>query len=324
MQNESPTENTSEPTNVTNPNHEEEEEEEQPKPQNVITDAEHDAAKKIYGLGTSGEKASDPLELDRTRVPDRPGFRADEEYVDRDEAVKHVPQSNPQSTLSGVPTQGTRHSNEQGQIDDLRKKMEQIRAGKQIPLIALEDDVYRQRDQNFAAISFIPKELYTNLQQDRTSAGKAQDLIKIRGIFKTREAAEKHIKRLMNIDPHFDVHLVECHRWTTIGSASLDENVYLEDTISEIMKGYFDREHDMSSSLEERVEQARQDGKAGHELGRPNKEFFDQVQKEVAEHGIPGDKDESAIPDVPEGADINELNMKQTAEVVAASVLDNE
>ena len=129
--------------------------------------------------------------------------------------------------------------------------------GKQmVPIIALEADVNRVPKQRFACISVIKPDMYETLHHgERKYKGL---LVKIRGIFETRDAADSWIReRILPLDPHFDVHLIECHKWSGVEDDDVHEREYADENISAIMTNYFKEEHNKQLGLQTRVEVAK-------------------------------------------------------------------
>ena len=120
-----------------------------------------------------------------------------------------------------------------------------------VPVIALEEDVYRIPDQNYACFSVIRPEDYGVLHhQDGSYRG---SLIKFRGVFKSREEADHHIRRVMKADKHFDVHLVPCFTWAGMDDHAIEDREYANSEIAEIMKGYFSEENNRMKGVRERI-----------------------------------------------------------------------
>lgn len=125
-----------------------------------------------------------------------------------------------------------------------------------VPIIALEPDVNRVPRQRFACISVIKPDMYQTLHHgERKYKGL---LMKVRGIFETREAADAWIReRILPLDPHFDVHLIECHKWSGVEDDDVLDREYTDENISAIMTSYFKEEHDKQLGLQTRVEVAK-------------------------------------------------------------------
>lgn len=120
-----------------------------------------------------------------------------------------------------------------------------------VPLIALESDVHRIPGQNWAVFSLIKPEEYRSLKHKNGEYSGL--LIKFRGVFASKEDAEAHIKKILSIDKHFDIHLVPAFSWAGVEDDSLDDREYANEMIGEIMKGYFENENRKIQSIRERI-----------------------------------------------------------------------
>ncbi len=120
-----------------------------------------------------------------------------------------------------------------------------------VPLIALEPDLYRVKDQAWALFSMIrPDEYKSMYHKNKQYQGY---LIKFRGVFSTREEAEAHIKKLMQIDRHFDVHLVPAFTWSGIDDDCVEDRAYADEMVGSILKGYFENENARMSGIRDRI-----------------------------------------------------------------------
>lgn len=124
-----------------------------------------------------------------------------------------------------------------------------------VPVIALESDPVQLPNQNYVCFSVIKPEDYRAMHYEKDSQKNSYNgfLIKFRGVFKSKEEADKHIKRIMALDKHFDVHLVPCFQWTGIDEEFVSDTEYANNVISDIMKGYFQRENDRFMSMRDRI-----------------------------------------------------------------------
>jgi hypothetical protein len=120
-----------------------------------------------------------------------------------------------------------------------------------VPMIALESDVYQVQGQSWACFSVIRPDQYRALHHNNKQYH--GNLIKFRGAFATREAAEAHIRRLMAADKHFDVHLVPGFTWSGIDDDAVEDREYADSMIGDIMKGYFENENSRMMSLRSRI-----------------------------------------------------------------------
>lgn len=127
-----------------------------------------------------------------------------------------------------------------------------------VPLIALEEDFFKVPGQAFAVLSFIDSSQYKGLRVEGAMSF-PMHLIKVRGVFSTKDAAEKHVLQCQSIDTYFDYHIVETHKWTTVGAANASEQKWKDDTVDDAMHKYFEAENDTLANLQHRI-QVSKDG----------------------------------------------------------------
>lgn len=120
-----------------------------------------------------------------------------------------------------------------------------------VPLVALEEDMYRIPGQNFVCFSVIRPEDYKELHHE--SGRYSGSLIKFRGVFATREEADAHIRKVMNVDRHFDIHLVPAFTWAAMDEDDLENREYVDEKVSEILKGYFEEERKRREHMHSRI-----------------------------------------------------------------------
>lgn len=157
-----------------------------------------------------------------------------------------------------------------------------------VPLIALETDVYRVEGQNWACFSMIKPSEYGCLKHNgREYHG---NLIKFRGVFETREEAERHIHRLMKVDRHFDIHLVPAFQWANADDSDINDREYATDMISEVMKGYFKQENHRMLGIRERIERTE----AGEARSEEATRFFEEANRPALQEPA-GEADQDPI-----------------------------
>ena len=141
-----------------------------------------------------------------------------------------------------------------------------VNGERMVPIIALESDVNRVPKQKFACLSVIKPEHFAALHHgERKYHGL---LIKIRGIFETREAADAWIREsILPLDPHFDVHLIECHKWSGVEDDDVTDREYTDENIRTIMTSYFKEEHNKQLGLQTRIEAAKKMTERSKESG---------------------------------------------------------
>lgn len=129
------------------------------------------------------------------------------------------------------------------------------------------DDQCRLRHQNFVVFSFIGKNEYKTLRcGDRTYEG---NLIKVRGVFKTRENADLFAREtLMAEDPTSRVWLGRCFAWTPLDACARDDDMDNADRkalVHRAIQGYSENETIRVSGMQARIDAARTQDPRGEE-----------------------------------------------------------
>lgn len=146
-----------------------------------------------------------------------------------------------------------------------------------VPMIALQSDTYKIPNQKFVCFSVIKPDEYRALHHgERKYTG---FLIKFRGVFDSREAADKHIRRVMKTDPHFDVHLVPCFEWAGIEDDVVEEREYADEMIGQMIKGYFEKENDKFRGIQARISNTEKDASTCARSEEASK-FWEEAQRE--------------------------------------------
>ena len=145
-----------------------------------------------------------------------------------------------------------------------------------VPVIALGEDLYKVPNQNFVCFSIIKPEDYGVLHhgEDKYTGS----LIKFRGVFNTREEADKHIRKVMKADPHFDVHLVPAGTWARTEDSSVGEREYVDSDIADMMKGYFKEENNRMKGVSRRIQATQDDDKDEDGRSTEVSKFFRESQ----------------------------------------------
>lgn len=156
--------------------------------------------------------------------------------------------------------------------------VEDIYGKKQIPLIAMNPDEKRVPGQNIAVVSVVWPQQYS-VAHARGGQRKYRGLLlKIRGVFETREEADKWIREcIFPSDPHFDVFMIKCHEWSGVEDDDVTEREYLDEGIHSIMSDYFDEENNRNKELADRIEYAKNKTKRSKE----SRKFFEQANIEA-------------------------------------------
>lgn len=150
-----------------------------------------------------------------------------------------------------------------------------------VPFQSLQQDHYKIRGQNFVCLSFLFSDQYSALHcGDRIYRG---DLIKVRGVFKTRENADRFIREtLIATDPHSHVILAKMFQWTTLEDNAEDDETLEEkqEVIESALRGYFENENQRMMGLQRRMDIVSSECK---ERARETSEFYKRANEERAQ-----------------------------------------
>lgn len=99
--------------------------------------------------------------------------------------------------------------------------------------------------QKYALVSFVGPSM--NQKTDKYG-------LKIRGCFSTPEEAQAHVKEIMDIDPLFDVYLVNMYEWLLIppDSSKIQDAHYQEEYLETLLSGYRENQKRAKSMFEQR------------------------------------------------------------------------
>lgn len=112
-------------------------------------------------------------------------------------------------------------------LDEVKKALESGKVPDEPPLIRLQEDENKVPNQNWCCLSYItPKEFRSRHYPNENLK---RPIVKIRGVFATREEAEQHIRqRILHVDPKVDVSLVPCGKWTGLEDDSVEDREYMD------------------------------------------------------------------------------------------------
>lgn len=117
----------------------------------------------------------------------------------------------------------------------------------------LDTDTIKVGGQNWACVSFVSP----------TSNQKCQSIgMKIRGCFEDRSEAVEHVKRLIRLDPTFDIFICEMYNWCLVppDPEKIADQTYQDETLNSIIGEYKKNQIYAKEHFEERkrelVEQA--------------------------------------------------------------------
>lgn len=127
------------------------------------------------------------------------------------------------------------------------------------PPTFLTDDVVTVPGQLFGLVSVVGPT--ANQKTDKWG-------LKIRGAFNTRQEAQEHVKRIMEVDGNFDVFLVDLYKWVLFPpDASIIEDVnYQEKYLNDLVRGHYENQKRAKQIFEERKMQVMMDGLDKHLL----------------------------------------------------------
>jgi hypothetical protein len=123
----------------------------------------------------------------------------------------------------------------------------------------LETDPIKVPGQNWACVSFVSP----------SSNQKSQSIgMKIRGCFDHREDAVEHVKRLIRLDPSFDIFICDMYNWCLVppDPEKITDQTYQDQTLNTIISEYkknqvFAKEH-FEERKRELMEQAADEARA--------------------------------------------------------------
>ena len=128
-------------------------------------------------------------------------------------------------------------------ISEEKKKKIDLAVEKQIRSLTLDENVDKDTEkvsgQNYALISIVSPE---------GSQKNDNICLKIKGVFKTLEEANKHAEMLQKIDSTFDIYVVEMYSWLLVPpDPTLIEQKHLDSKLNEIIGGH--RESQLKSKM---------------------------------------------------------------------------
>jgi len=156
----------------------------------------------------------------------------------------------------------------------------------------LETDVIKVPGQNWACVSFVSPD---STQKCNTMG------MKIRGCFDHREEAVEHVKRLIKLDPTFDIFICDMYNWCLIppDPEKINDQTYQDQTLNTIISEYKKNQIYAKEHFEERkremVEQAAEEAKKA-----ALKRIEEESQRELDESNPPLEPTTDRIIDVTE------------------------
>jgi excinuclease UvrABC nuclease subunit len=158
----------------------------------------------------------------------------------------------------------------------------------------LETDTIKVPGQNWACVSFVSP----------TSNQKCQSIgMKIRGCFDHRDEAVEHVKRLIRLDPTFDIFICDMYNWCLVppDPEMVSDQTYQDETLNGIISEYRKNQIYAKEHFEERkremVQQAADEARRAA-LRRIEEESQGEMIK--AEQPLELSDDETRIRDITE------------------------
>jgi hypothetical protein len=124
--------------------------------------------------------------------------------------------------------------------------------------VNLESDTLKVSGQNWACVSFVSP----SSNQKSNSIG-----MKIRGCFDHRDEAVQHVKRLIKLDPTFDIFICDMYNWCLVppDPEKISDQNYQDETLNSIISEYKKNQIYAKEHFEERkremMEQAADEAK---------------------------------------------------------------
>jgi hypothetical protein len=185
----------------------------------------------------------------------------------------------------------------------------------------LETDPIKVPGQNWACVSFVSP----TSNQKSSAIG-----MKIRGCFDHREEAVEHVKRLIRLDPTFDIFICDMYNWCLVppDPEHINDQTYQDETLNTIIGEYRKNQIYAKEHFEERKREMME--QAADELKRAAlKKLEEESQKELEdsqkEHGEFSENTDR-FTDVSEleikGTDIGDINNKGGF-VTASELMDS-
>lgn len=95
----------------------------------------------------------------------------------------------------------------------------------------LDEDPIKVPGCKYVLLSFVSP--VSNVKSDKLG-------LKVRGVFDDMESARAHIRRLMELDPAFDIFVADCHRWLLIPPkpSDIDNVEYSDHTLQQLVQSH--------------------------------------------------------------------------------------
>ena len=171
----------------------------------------------------------------------------------------------------------------------------------------LETDTIKVPGQNWACVSFVSP----------TSSQKCQSIgMKIRGCFDHREDAVEYVKRLIRLDPTFDIFICDMYNWCLVppDPEKINDQIYQDQTLNSIISEYKKNQVYAKEHFEERkremIQQAADEARAAA-LRRIEEESQEEINQATPPLELP---DEDRIKDITESSEPSAVSASEIME----------
>jgi len=188
--------------------------------------------------------------------------------------------------------------------------------------VNLATDPIKVPGQNWACVSFVSPDS----SQKNKSIG-----MKIRGVFDTRDEAVEYVKRLIRLDPVFDIYICDMYNWCLVppDPEHIADQTYQDETLNSIIGEYRKNQIYAKEHFEERkremLEQAADELKRAA-LKKIEEESQQELEKSQKEHGDFKDQSDR-FTDVTElenkANDVGTFGEQQPGFVTASQLMDS-
>lgn len=152
--------------------------------------------------------------------------------------------------------------------------------------VNLATDVLKVPSQNWALVSFV-----SGSSNQKTHSGNIG--MKIRGVFDTRDEAVDHIKKLIKLDPLFDIFVCEMYNWCLVppDPEKIQDQTYQDEQLNKIVSEYrknqiYAKEHfeeRKREMMEQAADEAKREALRKMELAEDPNEGLDSVDSPESE-----------------------------------------
>jgi len=175
----------------------------------------------------------------------------------------------------------------------------------------LATDVLKVPGQNWVCVSFVSPDG----NQKNNSLG-----MKIRGVFDQHTEAVEHVKRLIRLDPAFDIYICEMYNWCLIppDPEKIKDQTYQNEELNKIVSEYRKNQIYAKEHFEERKRELVE--QAADEARNAALKSLESVNEESGESG-----ESEEVPPEPEPAEIvnNTLEFASTEPSTPSSIMDS-